>query len=234
MNDNNPNYSSQDGVLFNKEKTEILHFPKAKAGDYVIPSSVTTTIDSYIFFDCTELTSIFIPTSFTTFDGVWSCPKLTSISIPSSVTELYGLFNCPMLNSVYVYAINPIEVLSKMAFEGIEQTCTLYVPKGSLNEYKNTTPWSWFTNIVEMEEESGILSPNLSGINCYIDANNNLQINGLSSNAQIVIYNISGQIMLNQNSVGSSPISVSALSKGIYTVKIITQQGNMVQKVLKK
>ena len=36
----NPVYSSQDGVLFNKDKTQILTFPQGRTGEYVIPDSI--------------------------------------------------------------------------------------------------------------------------------------------------------------------------------------------------
>jgi hypothetical protein len=36
----NPAFSSTDGVLFNKTKTELYQFPSALGGDYVVPESV--------------------------------------------------------------------------------------------------------------------------------------------------------------------------------------------------
>ena len=38
----NKNYSSKDGVLFNKDKTTLLFYPRNKSGDYVVPSGVKT------------------------------------------------------------------------------------------------------------------------------------------------------------------------------------------------
>lgn len=40
---NNPNYASVDGVLFNKDKTELLRYPCRKSGStYTVPSTVKT------------------------------------------------------------------------------------------------------------------------------------------------------------------------------------------------
>ena len=39
---NNPNYSSIDGVLYNKEQTQLIYCPIRKSGNFNIPSSVTT------------------------------------------------------------------------------------------------------------------------------------------------------------------------------------------------
>ncbi len=70
----NPNYSSEDGVLFDKSKTEILTYPSAKKDiNYTIPSSVTTI--GYDILSNSELMSISIPASVTSF-GYMSCPKI--------------------------------------------------------------------------------------------------------------------------------------------------------------
>ena len=58
-------YSSIDGVLFNKQRTTLIHCPTGKQGVYTIPNSVTS-IEHYAFMDCLGLTSVFIP------DGVTS------------------------------------------------------------------------------------------------------------------------------------------------------------------
>ncbi len=53
----NPNYSSQDGILYNKAKTEIVHVPQAIKGSIIIPDSVTE-IKRHAFYNCGELTSV--------------------------------------------------------------------------------------------------------------------------------------------------------------------------------
>ena len=101
----NKNFSTVDGVLFNKEKTELLYFPEGKTGSYIIPDSVTTIGDS-AFKNCTNLTSITIPDSVTTIgNGAFeNCANLTSITIPDSVTVIsYSAFeNCTRLTSIKI------------------------------------------------------------------------------------------------------------------------------------
>lgn len=64
----NPNYSSENGVLFNKDKTELIEYPASKTEtSYAVPNSVTS-IDRYAFCECTSLTSIVIPDSVTSID----------------------------------------------------------------------------------------------------------------------------------------------------------------------
>ena len=50
----NPSYSSQDGVLFNKDKSEILVFPSAKRDAYTIPQSVKTIGNSAFAYSQSE------------------------------------------------------------------------------------------------------------------------------------------------------------------------------------
>ena len=102
----NANYSSENGILFNKDKTEIVCYPAGKrdVSSYSIPDSVTIIGDGAFKF--TSLTSITIP------DGVTSigryafedCRPLTSITIPDSVTNIgsSAFRNCTSLESVTI------------------------------------------------------------------------------------------------------------------------------------
>lgn len=85
----NPNYSSLDGVLFDKDQTTLIQCPAGKSGAYAIPNSVTT-ISGRAFEDCTSLTSVTISDSVTTIGdyAFSSCSKLTSVTIPDSVTSI--------------------------------------------------------------------------------------------------------------------------------------------------
>ena len=65
----NPNYISENGVLFNKAKTELIQYPAGKLDtSYTIPNSVTS-ISEGAFEDCAALTSITIPDSVTSIDN---------------------------------------------------------------------------------------------------------------------------------------------------------------------
>ena len=65
VNAKNTAYSALDGVLFNKDKTELVYYPEGKTeGEYVIPSSVAT-IGAYAISSCYSLESITIPASVT-------------------------------------------------------------------------------------------------------------------------------------------------------------------------
>ena len=90
VSDNNKNYSSVDGILFNKDKSKLITYPAGKTdSEYVIPNSVTS-IYSYAFENCTSLTSVTIPDSVTSIGNFafCNCTSLTSVTIPNSVTSI--------------------------------------------------------------------------------------------------------------------------------------------------
>lgn len=101
--DENKNFASKDGVLFNKNSDTLICYPKGRSGKYKIPKSVSF-IGDYAFFDCIELSYIKIPNSVTSI-GKFSfgfCYGLTSISIPNSVISIgsSAFSNCLKLTSV--------------------------------------------------------------------------------------------------------------------------------------
>ena len=102
---NNSYYSSYDGVLFNKNKTEIISYPNAKARTYTIPNGVTS-IYMCAFRGCTNLTSITIPDSVTAIRefAFVGCESLTTVTIPDKVTTLgeYAFSSCTGLMTVTV------------------------------------------------------------------------------------------------------------------------------------
>ena len=106
VSDNNKNYSSFDGILFNKNKSELIAYPAGKTdSEYAIPNSVTS-IGSYAFYGCTSLTSVEIPDGVTSIDwhAFSNCTNLTSIIIPNSVTSVgsYAFEYCTSLTSITI------------------------------------------------------------------------------------------------------------------------------------
>ena len=88
VSDANTYYTSIDGVLFNKDGTELLCYPRGGKTVYIIPDGITS-IGNYAFFNCMNLVSVIMPDSVTSI-GEWAfynC-EITSIVIPYSVTSI--------------------------------------------------------------------------------------------------------------------------------------------------
>ena len=134
VSDKNRVYTSIDGVLFKKNKSEIIIYPNKKAGEYVIPDNVKK-IGDYAFYKCTEITDIEIPSSVTSigarvFEG---CTKLTSVIIPDSVTEVGSrtFTYCENLKLVYIP-----ESVTKIGYGMLigSNDAKIITPKGSFAE----------------------------------------------------------------------------------------------------
>lgn len=102
----NPNYSSEDGILFNKSKTILHRYPTRKnvGGSYTIPNTVKT-IDVGAF-EAALFTQITIPNSVETIEeaAFINCGRLTSIDIPNSVKSIgtIAFFSCLNLKNIKI------------------------------------------------------------------------------------------------------------------------------------
>ena len=92
---NNLNYSSSDGIFYNKLQDTLLCCPSGKTGVIIIPNTVITISDDAFNF-CRELTSIIIPNSVITIGkGVFEhCYGLTSVEIGNSVESIGDFAFC--------------------------------------------------------------------------------------------------------------------------------------------
>jgi len=106
VDENNSHYSSENGVLYNKNKTILYLYPCGKSDvSFSIPNSVTE-IAQGAFTYCNNLISVTISNSVETIgQGTFSnCSQLASITIPNSVVTIeYQAFeSCNSLSSILV------------------------------------------------------------------------------------------------------------------------------------
>ena len=123
-------YSDNNGVLFNKKKTELIRYPEGKSQtSYTIPNSVTSIGDG-AFWNCTGLTSITIPNSVTStgYGAFKYCSSLTSITIPNSVTSIgdWAFQDCTGLTSITIP--NSVTSIGGSAFASCSSLTSITIP----------------------------------------------------------------------------------------------------------
>ncbi|MDR2971569.1 MAG: leucine-rich repeat protein [Bacteroidales bacterium] len=148
----NNNYASEDGILFNKDKTTLISYPIGKTEtSYMIPNCITT-IGYDAFRSSPSLTSMTIPNSVTKI-GVRAfshCTSLTSITIPRGVTSIgrAAFLGCTNLILITCLNPNPVDVSTINVFSNVPQSaCTLTVPTSAVSAYQKAAEWNKF-NIV--------------------------------------------------------------------------------------
>ncbi len=87
----NAKYASIDGVVFNGAKTELLVYPRGKAGEYVIPTGVTRIAEN-AFASCSNLTGVTISGQVTEIakEAFKSCSKMETLVFEGDAND-FGL-----------------------------------------------------------------------------------------------------------------------------------------------
>ena len=125
------NYTVEDDILYNKEKTSIIAVPGRKVGTVIIADGVTEIGSA--FWGCSLVTKIVIPDSVTRIgsSAFRECASLKSITIPSSVLSIGDrIFNgCASLEEVVIPA--SVEHMDGYVFYGCENLKKVEFESGS-------------------------------------------------------------------------------------------------------
>jgi hypothetical protein len=124
----NKTYSSQDGVLYNKNKTILIMYPVGKKGSFLIPNNVQS-IEVGAFFNCANLTSVTIPESVTEIGRAsFMCSGLISVTIPNNVQSIgVGAF-CGCVNLTDVIIGNNVTKIGNGAFLNCVELKKVIIP----------------------------------------------------------------------------------------------------------
>ena len=111
------------------------------------------TIESLRFRDCKNLTYLVLPDVLQRIEkeAFRGCTGLTTISLPAGLEYIYAAFpDCTGLTSIYANMPTPLHDAN--SFYGLDKSnCYLYVPKGSLDAYRQDWEWGNFLYIAGLE-----------------------------------------------------------------------------------
>jgi hypothetical protein len=192
----NNNYSSEGGVLFNKNKTTLLCYPAGKSGVYTIPNSVTSI----------------------GLAAFYTCGNLTSVTIPASVTSIgeSAFAYCSNLKDVTVRWIIPLLISANVFSNTTHSSITLHVPTSAKARYAATTVWKDFGKI-EVYTPSGMDSPELPvEATCHHGV---LSVNTPKAE-QIEVYSVGGQLLFTaRKDAGKATFDAGRLPRGVLIVR---------------
>lgn len=104
--EDNKNFTAIDGVIYNKDKTTLVLYPKNREGEFVVPDTVTTIAD-YAFDNSPNITKVTIGENVKSVGtGAFrNCKSLETVIFEDSDTVQktigdYAFNNCPVLSTV--------------------------------------------------------------------------------------------------------------------------------------
>ncbi len=200
VSENNQNYSSINGILYDKMKTNIIHVPRAVLGDIVIPSGVTS-IEKEAFSGCTNLTSVTISDSVTSigksaFEG---CNGLTSITIPDSVTSIgeRAFYYCNSLTSITIP--NGVTSIEPSTFYYCSSLASIAIPNSVTSIGYNAFSYcDSLTSITIPNSVTSMDSNVFNGTKLYV-INNNSDIEVTFSNNSYGLISNYTQLIVDKN-----------------------------------
>lgn len=163
--------ATDDGVLFNTDKTTLFLYPNGKVGDYTIPDGVKT-IEKKAFQNCGGLTHVTIPASVISngtgpsyvpgldsyaFSG---CTGLTKVTFADN-SNLDGIAEGAFANCTALTEINlpeSITSIGRQAFENCSSLTSITIPQSVETIHEDAFSGCSNLRLVTFEENSNLQS----------------------------------------------------------------------------
>ncbi len=134
----NPNFSAQDGVLFDKSAETLLKYPEARPDtSYTVPASCKAIAD-WAFIGTQYLEQIDLgQVQSIGEDAFYYCVKLRSITIPEGVTDLIGGTFCYCVELQSVTLPSTLKTIGENCFYSCTALTDITLPDGleKINAY---------------------------------------------------------------------------------------------------
>lgn len=206
VDENNQSYSSDSGILYNKDKTILLRCPQlnnpsTNNGGYIIPNTVIT-INKYAFW-ASKITKVTFPEGLQIIgDHAFSLAKIKSVDLPPTVTEIGcgAFYGCDNLLS-FEFPEN-LKVINSQVVDGCDKLTVISIPASVEEISEGSLHVSQCKNLEMIIVEEG---------NAYF-----------SSDANGVLYTKDGTILLaypigNKSEIFSIPDCVTCITSLAFT-----------------
>ena len=113
------------------------------------------TIGERAFCDCSSLYDVRFSNGMTSIgkNAFHGCTKLENLTLPAKLASIGDFaFSYSGLKTLTVNMTTPININANVFYEVDLSQCTLYVPKGCKDAYKNANVWKKFGTILEIGE----------------------------------------------------------------------------------
>jgi hypothetical protein len=226
----------------------------------VVIEEGVTSIGDYAFYECSELTAVSIPDGVTSIGigAFYGCSGLTAVSIPSGVTSIgdYAFYSCRGLTAVTIPS--GVTSIGDSAFEGCsgltsvtnlcpvpqtinvsmfygvdKETCTLYVPVGSVAAYQAAAGWKDFLvqavggGEPEPEPEpSAVGSNSIRPLQLYPNPTTGLVYVDNPAGAEVEVYTLGGVLV---GIYKGAAINIAHLPAGAYIIKVGSKSAKVVK-----
>ncbi len=157
VDENNQNFSSLNGILYNKTQTEIIYVPRGISGDITLSEGITKIKESQ-FYGCHFLTGLTVPACVVIEkDAFWHCDNLTTLDLKKGAS---------IHDYAFEYSMYEHNMYNKLTVKMPASMTYCYIPDDfyriieSLYIYAdNSTVFSLSecNNLVSVEFEEGII-----------------------------------------------------------------------------
>ena len=235
VNADNPDFSSDNSVLYNKNKTILILYSEGK-NDAIFEIPSTVEIIESSAFNNASFDSISIPNSVQEIrDNAFGlCTNLTSITIPNSVIRIenHAFTDCTGLITVTIERANPL-ALNDSTFRRVSlKSATLRVPTGRTKAYQEANVWKDFGKFVEFNFDYSSIEQTRRDGTCPVSAwahDGILHITGLQPGKPFQIFNLAGQYIY-KGIAKSEEVQIALPTSGIYVVSAEEQSTKVIVK----
>ena len=189
-----------------------------------LPNSLKV-IEDFAFNGCKMLTEIVIPNSVDSI-GYYvfeDCSSVETLILGSSLSSIgsCAFYGCSSIKQIISYNPTPPQA-SGNPFGTVDKTIPVYIPKGSLELYKEANEFYKFSNFIEVDF-TGIEECCSDGKQNLFISGETLVVSGVSEPITVTVYNLKGVVVLTQTITTDNTFDISNLPKGVYVVKANNQ-----------